>query len=81
VQPTRGVEDHDILTRALRSLQSVLHDLDGIFRVAAVHRDLNLAAQLLELVDRSGPLQVGGNERRLLPLLAQEQGELRGRRP
>jgi hypothetical protein len=41
-------------------------------------RDLDLPPELLELVDRGRALEVGGDERRLLALLAQEQRELRG---
>ena len=78
VQPAGGVEDDDVLAPALRRLQAVLHDLDRILRVAAVDGDLDLAAELLELVDRGGALEVGGDERRLLPLLAQQQRELGG---
>ena len=49
--------------------------------VAAVERpdgDLDLLAELLELVDRGRALQVAGDEPRALPVLAQEQRELRG---
>ncbi len=54
----------------------VARDRDRILRTR-VDRDLDLPAQLLELLDRSRPLEVGGDEGRLLALLAEEQGELR----
>ena len=76
VQPAGRVEDDDVLAAVLRGLDPFLDDLDRILRVLAVDRDLDLAAELLELVDRGGALQVGRDERRLLPLLAQQQREL-----
>ena len=80
VQPPGGVEDDDVLTGGLRRLDAVLHDLDRILGVLAVDGDLDLAAELLELVDRRGTLQVGGDERGLLARLPEQQRELRGRR-
>jgi hypothetical protein len=46
--------------------------------VLAVDGDLDLLAELLELVDRGRALEVGGDHGRLLALLAQKQRELRG---
>ena len=46
----------------------------------AVDGHLDLLAELLELVDRGGALQVGGDEARLAALLAQVQRELAGGR-
>ena len=80
MQPPGGVEDDDVLTGGLRRLDAVLHDLDRILRVLAVDGDLDLSAELLELVDRRGPLQVGGDERGLLPGLPEQKRELGGRR-
>jgi hypothetical protein len=45
-----------------------------------VGRDLDLLGELLELVDRRRPLQVGGDEERRLAFAAEQQGELRRRR-
>ena len=54
-------------------------DGDRVLRAAVeVDRDLDLPAELLELVDRGRALEVGGDERGRLPLLAQEQRELGG---
>ena len=47
-------------------------------RVRPVDGHLNLLAELLELVDRRGALQVGRDEPRLAALLAQVQRELAG---
>ena len=62
------------------ALDAVLRDLDRVLRVLAVDRDLDLAAELLELVDRGRALEVGGDERGLLAVLAQQQRELGGGR-
>ena len=80
LQPARGVDDDDVVAGLARGVEAVLHDLDRILRVAAVDGDLDLAAELLELVDRGRALQVGGDQRGLLPVLAQEQRQLGGRR-
>ena len=80
VQAAGGVDDDDVVARLAGRVEPVLDDLDRILRVAAVDGDLDLAAELLELVDRGRPLQVGRDQRRLLPVLAQQQRELGGRR-
>src|SRR5262249_54506827 len=46
--------------------------------VGPEHGNLDLLAELLELVDRGRALQVGGDQPRLAALLAQQQRELRG---
>src|SRR5436190_2175619 len=51
---------------------------DGIHALLSEDRHLDLSAELLQLVDRSRTLEVGGDEGRRLPLLAQHQRELRG---
>jgi hypothetical protein len=53
--------------------------LDRVGRVGAVNGDADLGAELLELVDRRGTLQVGGDERGLLAGLPEQECEL-GRR-
>ena len=61
--------------------EPVSHDLDGIRAVSAIDGNLDLPPELLELVDRCGTLEVGGDEPRLPAFLPQKQGELRrGRR-
>ena len=58
-----------------------LRDRDGVAALSAVHRHLDLTSELLELVDRGGTLQVGGNQpRRLALVLSQVQRELGARR-
>ncbi len=78
VQPARGVEDDDVLALAPRLVDSRGHRLDRIGR--REDRDLELAAQLLELLDGGRAGEVGGDERGRVPLLAQEERELRGGR-
>ena len=80
VQPPGGVEDHYVLAGGLRCLDPVLDDLDRILGVLAVDGNLDLTTELLELVDRGGALQVGGDERRLLARFPEQQRELRRRR-
>ena len=46
---------------------------------ARVDLHADLVAELHELVDGRGPVDVGGHEERALPILAQPDGELRGR--
>ena len=57
------------LARLARGVEAALDRLDRVLRVGAVDGDLDLAAELLELVDRGRALQVGRDERRLLPSL------------
>ena len=61
-------------------LQALPDHGDGVLRLLPVDGNLDLATRLLELVDGCRSLEVGRDERRLLALLAQEQGELRSRR-
>ena len=77
VQAAGGVEDDRVAAVGLRARQAVTHRRDGIAPFLAVDRHLDLATELLELLDRRRALQVGGDERRLLAVLAQEQRELR----
>ena len=67
---------------ALRARSSPLRVAStASFVSVRIDGDVDLRAELLELVDRRGALQVGGDKARLAPLLAQVQRELRrGRR-
>src|SRR4029453_14639465 len=77
VQPARGVDDEDVAALPTRLVEALLRDLGRVLRRAVeVDRNLDLLAELLELVDRGRPLEVRGDKRRRFPLLAQEQGEL-----
>src|SRR5438874_2513828 len=76
VQAARRVEDDRVRTVRGKPLDTVAHDADGIGTVLAVHRHLDLAAKLLELVDRGGSLEVRRGERRCPSFLAQPQCEL-----
>ena len=78
LEPAGGVDDDDVAALRLRLLDPVARDRDRVLRRAVeVDGDLDLLAELLELVDRGRPLEVGGDERRRLALLlAEEQREL-----
>ena len=66
VQPARGVEDHDVEPVLAGGVEPEPRRLDGIASVERVDRDLDLPAELLELVDRRRALEVAGDERRAL---------------
>jgi hypothetical protein len=76
-----GVDDDDVAALCLGLLEPVLRDRDRVLcRPVQVDRDLDLLAELLELVDRSRPLEVGGHEGgRLRLLLAEKESQLRRR--
>ena len=63
-----GVDDHDVAP-VLGPLDALLAQPTGSLRSPLIDRNLDLLAELLELVDRGGALQVGGDERRVLPSL------------
>jgi hypothetical protein len=76
VQAAGGVDDDDVERVLARPLDASARGHDRIGRVLAVDRHLDLAAELLELVDRRRALEVGGDEPGLPLLLAQEEREL-----
>ena len=67
VQPPGGVDDDDVPARLARGVEAALDRLDRVLRVGAVDGDLDLAAELLELVDRGEALQVGRDEAGFAP--------------
>ena len=77
VQPARGVDDHDVAVGLLRSREPVAHGLHRVGALGRVDGDVDLLAELLELLDRGGALEVRGDERGLAAFLAQQQRELR----
>ena len=79
VQAAGSVEDDGVGAVGRALLDAVAHDLHRIRSSLPVDGHLDLAAELLELVDRGGALQVGGDEPRRPPFLAQQQRELCGR--
>ena len=79
LQAAGGVDDHRVEALVARALEPAARRLDRVLGVGAVDGDLDLLAELLELVDRGGALQVGGDEAGLAALLAQVQRELRRR--
>jgi hypothetical protein len=79
-RPAGGVDDHDVAAVGGRALEPLARGDDRVRRLGAVDGQLELPAELLELVDRRGALQVGGDEAGLLLLvLAQVERELRRR--
>ena len=80
LQPARGVDDDDVAAVRLGALETLARRDDRVGRLRPVDRNLELAPELLELVDRSRTLQVRGDERRgLLLVLPQVERELGGR--
>ena len=76
-----GVDDHDVAAVRGRALEALARRDDRVGRLRPVDRHLELAAELLELVDRRRPLEVGGDEPRgLLLVLAKPERELGRRR-
>src|SRR6266540_1316639 len=76
MQAAGGVQDDRVYAVLGESADAVVDDRHRIRIVLAVNGNLNLPAELLELVDRGGSLKVGGDEPRLPSLLAQEQRKL-----
>ena len=79
MEPTGRVQDHDVEAFLARGFEAEPRRSDGILAVERVDRDLDLLAELLELVDRCGSLEVARDERGPLAVLPKEQGELCGR--
>ena len=59
VQAPGGVDDDDVAALVARPLDAGRRDGNGVVALAAVDRDLDLLAELLELLDRRRALQVG----------------------
>src|SRR3954468_1324451 len=68
VESSRGVENDRV---RIERRDAVAHDSDRVAAVLAVNGYLNLLAKLLELVDRSRALEVGGDQAGPPSLLAQ----------
>ena len=81
-ESTGGVDDDDVMQLRLRDLDRVGGDLDRIAHAVARLRGVDVGggafADDLELVDRVGSLQVGGDEHRTVALGLQPVGELSG---
>ena len=79
LQPAGGVHDHDVAPVGCGAVDALAGGDDGVRGLGAVDGHLQLAPELLELVDGGGSLEVGGDEpRTLLLVLAQVERELRG---
>ena len=68
LEAARGVDDHRVELRCARALDAAARRLDRVGRVGAEDRDADLEAELLELVDRRGALEVGRDEAGLAAL-------------
>ena len=79
VQAACGVEDHDVAAVLARLLEPEPRRSNGIGAIERVHGNLDLPAELLELVDGSRALEVAGDKAGLLPVRAEQEPELRGR--
>jgi hypothetical protein len=75
----RRIDDHGIGALLRRPLDALPRSLDGVLPLFRVDGDLDLAAELLELVDRGRALEVGRDECRRPPVLAEHQRQLGGR--
>src|SRR5205823_13926602 len=78
VQASRRVKSHRVRAAVRQRAHSVAYDRDRIRLVIAVDGNLDLAAELLELVDRRRSLEIRSDEARAPPFLAEEQRELGG---
>ena len=70
VETARRVEDHDVEAVLACGVEAEPRCVDGITPVERIHRQLDLLAELLELIDCRGSLEVAGDERRVLPVAA-----------
>ncbi len=73
----RGVVDDDVAFRAFASAIACVQISSGGRAGDVEDGEVDLLAEDLELLDGGGPLHVGGDEERLLPLLLQVARELR----
>src|SRR5207253_2884257 len=76
VKASRRVDDHHVAAVRLRSLQTCARSLHRVLRLDAIDRDLDLLAELLELVDRRRALQIGRDQPRRLAVAAEEKSQL-----
>ena len=76
MQPARRVQNHDVAAVRLRALDAVVHRLHRVGALVGVDRDADLRAELDQLLDRGGPLEVGGDERGLAAVIREQQREL-----
>jgi hypothetical protein len=80
-EAARRIVDDDVVLRGAGLRQGLLADIERSGAGDVEDGDVNLRAEDLELLDGGGALHVGGDEKRLVPLLLQPSRELRaGRR-
>ena len=77
-EPAGGVEDRRRRLLPLRGLERAAAHLGRRDARLVEHRDAELLAEHLELLDGGGPVDVGGDEERLLALLEEQVRELAG---
>ena len=81
LQPTGGVHDHQVLAEARRLVERRARDLDRVLRPVVgrgPHREVELAAEHAQLLDRGRALQVGGDEQHAEALALEHPRELPG---
>src|SRR5215210_6991403 len=72
-----GVHDHHVVSALAGDGEGALAESDhGLSRVRLQHRHVDAAADLLELLDGGGALQVAGDEKRVLAALLEALGQL-----
>ena len=79
VQASCRVEDHDVAAVLARAVDALANRLDRVAALVGVNGNVDLRAELDQLVDRGRALQVGSDERGLAAVLLQQQSELAGR--
>ena len=83
-EPAGGVDDHDVVQLLPRVLDTPSRDshrvADAVARLRREHGHAGLVADDLQLGHRVGPLQVGGDEQRLVALVLEPERELAGQR-
>ena len=77
VQAAGGVEDHDVEALLAGGIEAEPSCRDGIAAVEREDGKLDLLAELLELVDRRGALEIASDEAGPLSVSTQEETELR----
>ena len=76
-QPTGGVDDDHVTAGAVRLVDRLACNIDGVGRLGE-DRHTHLIAEGAELLDGGRSLEVGSHEQRIAALLLEELGELRG---
>ena len=76
MQAAGRVEEDHVVAVLLRMADGRLGDLHGVFLPHLEHRDAELTADDLQLLDGGGAVNIAGDEQRALALLFEQTGEL-----